>query len=210
MAITPTQRGKTRRSPLYSIPINDRFILKPHRSANAWWRRETKVQLLLAMLREGYKISEACKKAGITVAQYKYFVRRHPGFNDIRKYYNELLLNDARKSIAFGIAKNKKFALKYLNKTKPDEFPPPRLLKKVTALEEQLLGERERFLDELRQLKIIIGMYMEVTQGLTLGGWPKNRVVQAENAVRRYNSAHRRNNEMIRRYDSARSAKTPA
>ncbi len=200
MADTPTRQSKPRELPSYSIPIDDRFVLKPHRSANAWWKRETRVQLLLAMLREGYKITEACKKVGITLAQYKYFVRKHSGFNDVRKYYKEQLLNEARKSVALRIATNKRFALKYLNKTKPDEFPPPRLLKRVAALESAIKNEQEGYLEELRQLKIIISTYMEVTQRLSLRGAHKRLVDEAEKRVRAYNRLHKRNNEMIKRH----------
>lgn len=194
--------AKIKDLPSYTVPLEDNWILEVKPTANAWWKHEPKVHLLLAALREGYKIKEACKQARINLRQYKYFAQRHPEMFDIRQFFRKKLTERAERSVALRIAKDKRFALKYLTKKKPEEFPPPRLLKKIAQLEKDFEEERNGYLEELRQVKLILGMYAEVANELKpeLGGWFKRRVEEAEQLVRRYNGLHKSNKERIPRH----------
>ena len=188
------RRNKTKYLPTYTITLENGQELQIKPTANAWWKKEYKVRLLLAFLGEGYNIREACKKIGIKPYSYKYFVKSHPEITDIRKYYKNQLIEEARGSVARAIKKDKKFALRYFYKTKPEEFPRPALLNKISRMEEEFEKERDGYLDEIREVKAIMGMYMEVFHDLKkdLGGWYLEQVLAAEKRVREYNSVYKR------------------
>ncbi|MDQ3075937.1 MAG: hypothetical protein M3Q34_02315 [bacterium] len=190
--------------PLYSIPLKEDIYLKIKPTANAWWKDQSKVQRLMALLYVGLTVEKACKNIGISRRKYKYFVQIHPEVTEIHKIYKSGFLTTAERTVKDRVEKDPKFALKYLRKKKPEEFPPPLLLNKIVSLEEYAEEQKLGFLREVRELKIIIGMYKEVFDELRPGirGWYKERLNEADQVVRNYNKLHKRNNEKILNHKS--------
>lgn len=50
------------------------------KSANAWWMDRVKIQFLIQAFKRGFNVQQACQFTGITLAQYKYFVKKHPEY----------------------------------------------------------------------------------------------------------------------------------
>lgn len=193
------RRNNVQYLPSYSILVDGDRLLKIKPTANAWWKREPKVHLLLAALKDGYKLPEACKRADISMAQYKYFARVHPEIREIRKVFRSNNLAPIEKTIAEKAKTDAAFALRLKSKMDPEAFPPPGLLKKIGLIESHREEEQQGLLDELRSVKHILGMYVEVVNELRpqLGGWYQRAVAQAEDAVRAYNRTHRKHSERI-------------
>src|SRR3989344_4150223 len=159
-----SKRKSLRYLPSYYVLIGNNKHMEVRPTANAWWKREHKVHLLIRDLKDGYKIPKACKRAGISMAQYKYFARVHPEIKEIRKTLKNDISRNAGKTMAERAKSDPKFALRLRSKTNPEEFPPPPLLKRVSSLEAQIEQEREEHRDEIRGLKNIIETYREATQ----------------------------------------------
>ena len=71
----------------YGIRVNDALTLHILPTANAWWMDYAKTSKLVDAIVSGLKIREACESTEISVVQYKYFARKHPQINRIRKMY---------------------------------------------------------------------------------------------------------------------------
>lgn len=61
------------------------IILKPVATGRpSWWENRIKVENLIAAFKMDLTIEEACVKARISVAQYKYFCEIHPHFSAVK------------------------------------------------------------------------------------------------------------------------------
>lgn len=67
--------------------LSDKYFqdFEVEKSANAWWMDRRKVERLIESFKIGYNIIEACVFAGISIAQYKYFVQIHPEFSTVKE-----------------------------------------------------------------------------------------------------------------------------
>ncbi len=92
------------------------------KSDNAWWLDKGKIERLISAFKMDAAIMEACAYAGITYEQYKYFNEIHPDFSTVKQLCNELPTLQARQEVVKGIANDKEFALKYLERKKKNEF----------------------------------------------------------------------------------------
>ena len=111
-------RPKRTKQPQYTITdkyFPDFNVLK---SDNAWWVDKGKIERLISAFKMDAAIMEACAYAGITYEQYKYFNEIHPDFSTVKQLCNEL----PRQEVVKGIANDKEFALKYLERKKKNEF----------------------------------------------------------------------------------------
>lgn len=198
-------KSKEKFIPLYSVPLKDDYYFKVRPTANAWWKDQSKVQKLLALLYAGFTAEKACKDIGISNRKYKYFIKIHPSFVVIRNIYKSNLLVKSKKAVRAAVENDPKFALKYWSKRSPDEFPSGYFSTRIANLEQKHEDVVKRFSEELRELKIIIGMYQEVTNELKplMGGWYIEAAEKADAEVRKYNRMHRRNNERILKHKSA-------
>ena len=115
-------RPKRTKEPQYII--TDKYFpdLKVLKSDNAWWVDRGKIERLIAAFKMDAAIMEACAYAGITYEQYKYFNEIHPDFSTVKQLCNELPTLQARQEVVRGIANDKEFALKYLERKKKNEF----------------------------------------------------------------------------------------
>lgn len=102
------------------------------KSDNAWWVDRGKIERLIAAFKMDAAIMEACAYAGITYEQYKYFNEIHPDFSTVKQLCSELPTLKARQEVVNGIANDKEFALKYLERKRKVEF---------SLRQEHLLGE---------------------------------------------------------------------
>ena len=100
------------------------------KSANAWWMNKGKVDSLFAIFALDPTINEACAYIEITERQYKYFARLHPRIREVRARLSALVIIRARKTVVAGITGDKRFAMKYLQKKRPEEFGSPSRRKK--------------------------------------------------------------------------------
>ena len=115
-------RPKRTKQPQYTITdkyFPDFNVLK---SDNAWWVDKGKIERLIAAFKMDAAIMEACAYAGITYEQYKYFNEIHPEFSIVKQLCNELPTLQARQEVIKGIANDKEFALKYLERKRKNEF----------------------------------------------------------------------------------------
>ncbi len=115
-------RPKRTKQPQYTITdkyFPDFNVLK---SDNAWWVDKGKIERLISAFKMDAAIMEACAYAGITYEQYKYFNEIHPDFSTVKQLCNELPTLQARQEVVKGIANDKEFALKYLERKKKNEF----------------------------------------------------------------------------------------
>lgn len=162
-----------------------------------------KVCLLIAALSMGKNIEEACAHAGITRRQYIYFAELHPVIHQIRKNFKSDLVAKARLAVSKRVEVDPKFALRFLSKTKPGEFPRPPPLQRIAALESEIEEMAQDFHDqhnsEIRKLKFIIGAYRELVGGLRLEGGQKRSADALDAEIRAYNHLHKSNSVRIRR-----------
>lgn len=66
---------------------------------NGWWADRSKVMGLINCFKKGSKVEEACSFIGISVGQYKYFIKLHPAFLTVK----ERCLIGIKTLIRFGI-----------------------------------------------------------------------------------------------------------
>ena len=90
-------------------------------SANAWWLDKIKVVNLINHFKIDGTQEEACSVAGITKAQFDYFVEKHPIFSDIMGACRELPNIKARTTVNNNLNKVD-CAFKYLEKKRKKEF----------------------------------------------------------------------------------------
>ncbi len=111
---------------VYIIPNNNEELnLEVKYSANAWWMNRLKVTQLLASFAYDCPIRESCAAAGITLRQYKYFVRVHPIVREIRESTRVIPTLKARMAIVQAISDgNLKMCRWWLEKKRPGEFSP--------------------------------------------------------------------------------------
>jgi hypothetical protein len=110
--------------PEFAYTITDKYHpdLKIKNSANAWWIDRGKVERLISAFKIDASIGEACVYAGITYDQYKYFMIVHPEFSIIKELCSDLPTLQARQEVVKGIANDKEFAMKYLERKRKKEF----------------------------------------------------------------------------------------
>lgn len=115
-------RPKRTKQPIYTI--TDKYFpdFKVLKSDNAWWVDKGKIERLISAFKMDGAIMEACAYAGITYEQYKYFNEIHPEFSTVKQLCNELPTLQARQEVVKGIANDKEFALKYLERKRKNEF----------------------------------------------------------------------------------------
>lgn len=89
---------------------------------NAWWVDKVKVEKLIDAFKFDCSVMEACVYAGITYEQWVYFNEKHESFSQIRALVAELPSLQARQTVVKGLAGDKEFALKYLERKKRHEF----------------------------------------------------------------------------------------
>lgn len=89
---------------------------------NAWWASQAKVGKLIDAFKLDCSINEACVYAGITSDQWLYFVEKHPDFYRVKELISELPTLRARQEVVIGLANDKEFALKYLERKRKNEF----------------------------------------------------------------------------------------
>ena len=95
-------------------------------SANAWWMDQTKLNNLILILKIDCSLATACRFAGITPRQYKYFIHLHPKFRAAVGRYQLLPSMEARMTIVRGIKEGDlKIARWYLARKRPEEFGSP-------------------------------------------------------------------------------------
>lgn len=104
---------------------NDQLDIHLIKSANAWWMDIDKVISLIEAFRFDCTISEACTNAGITIKQYKYFAKLHPVIRSYKKFYSDMNVVRARRTVSKHIGKDFYAALRFLKRKRPEEFKPP-------------------------------------------------------------------------------------
>ncbi len=125
---------KLAKTPNIIYTIEDKYFEDFHvqKSANAWWIDRSKVERLIAAFKMDCIIEEAIVYAGISMAQWKYFVDVHPEFYAVKDACSQLPTLTARNEVVKGIVGDKEFALKYLERKRRKEF---------ASRKEMLLGE---------------------------------------------------------------------
>lgn len=104
------------------------LVLYVRHTANAWWKRPSKLyRLLLALEDYSSKVEEACEFAEITKKQYKYFARLHPVLSDRIKEakLQRALDRRAQKRSVLAplvISGNSRAIKQYLRLIEPDEY----------------------------------------------------------------------------------------
>lgn len=148
----------------YSIPLSFGLVLEAKESANAWWMDSQKVQNIIASFRIGLSIPHACAYVGITLRQYKYFVKLHPVFKEARRGF--ILEPDikARMTLINALSKgNIKVSWQWLEMYDPEfartpknpqpQEPPRQLPTQQRQESEAMISPEE--LDALKRLKAI-------------------------------------------------------
>lgn len=107
---------------IYTITDTNFEDLPVRNTANGWWLSRTKVESLINAFKMDCTIEEACSLAGISNRQYKHFLEVHPNFCDVVAACRLIPTYTARMEVVTGIAGDKEFALKYLERKKKDEF----------------------------------------------------------------------------------------
>lgn len=106
--------------------IDDVVLVEPfkvYKSANAWWMEKIKVQHLMEGFKKAYTIKEALILAGISEIQYKYFLKIHPEFYTVKqRCENGGISIVARETMFKAIQTDWRAAIRFLEKTCPDEF----------------------------------------------------------------------------------------
>lgn len=193
------RRNKIQYLPSFSVPLGNGQALEIKPTANAWWKSQIKVSRLLTSFRVGSRIPEACIEAGISRRQYKYFAHLHPEINKIRQVYKGELIKKAKATVEKNIEINPRFALRYLAKTKPEEFPQKprgifamRLKQEKEKFAMELEEARIDYRNDIRQLQNIIVLYESATR-FPEKGIDKAILLIIEKSVRQYNNGHRKN-----------------
>lgn len=109
------------RTVIYTVKdpyFNDFDVIFSH---NAWWAERSKVEALIQAFKIDATIAEACTYAGISVAQWKYFIEWHPDFSAIVEVCRQLPVLKARQAVIKDLD-NPDMALKYLERKRKDEF----------------------------------------------------------------------------------------
>lgn len=99
--------------------------LEVKHSANAWWMDRQKLHDLISVFSLGATIREARGYVGISEMQYKYFVREHPTFNEIRERLVLTPQINARITVVRALGTDPKMAWWWLKKKCPEEFGSP-------------------------------------------------------------------------------------
>lgn len=198
------EKNKEKFIPLYSVPLKDGYSFKVKSTANAWWKDQSKVQKLIALLYAGFGIERACRDIGISKSKYKYFIKIHPGFEVIKEVYKSALLKKANKNVRMKIETDPDFALKYLSKRNPEEYPSGHMSKRIKNINKEYEEKIDALLNELSTVKSIVARYQEVTNELlpNTRGWYKKAIELTNAEVVNYNRTHRRNNEVIFKHKS--------
>lgn len=198
------EKNKEKFIPLYSVALKDGYSFKVKSTANAWWKDQSKVQKLIALLYAGFGIERACRDVGISKSKYKYFIKIHPGFESIREVYKSALLKKASKNVRTKVETDPDFALKYLSKRNPEEYPSGYMAKRIENLNQEHQEKIDVLLGELRTVKHLVAMYQEVTNELlpNTRGWYNERIEYIDAEVLKYNKLHTMNNERIFKYKS--------
>ncbi len=150
--------------PEYTVPLGGDLYFKVRPTANAWWKNPYKVSILLGLLRAGVTLEEICKMIGITRRQYKYFALTHPEINKIKEAFLTEAKEVTKKTLISKIENSPSFALKYLNRTNPEQFPYPSHLEKIEGLKDQIESLVQKHREEIRRLKIVVAKYQAATR----------------------------------------------
>jgi hypothetical protein len=177
--------------PLYTVALGEGRSLKIRPSANAWWKNQSKVHRLIALFNVGVSAEKARKNIGITKRKYDYFVKKHPEVVQMQKEYKDETFVAAAKTVRDKALKDPKFSLKYWIKKEPDKFPPPRLLRKIKLIKEWMEEDWESYQEELRELRIIVGMFQEAIDPRTKE-WNKKYLERIRETVIFYNRKYRK------------------
>lgn len=148
--------------PAYTLRISDEIFLRVRPTANAWWKDQLTLCLLLSAISTGNTIEDACSHAGITVPQYKYFARLHPKMALIREHYKAKLVETSLSTIASKLKTNPSFALRYDRQKHPDQYPTSYLQKQVIELAEWRDEDEEYYLEQINKLNIVLGRFLEI------------------------------------------------
>ncbi len=136
-ADSPSKRPYKRAvpTPAYILSLPYGIKMNVLKSANAWWMDQFKVFILIESLGREATLEQACKDAGISLRQYKYFVKLHPQFVKAKSGFKQSLLYLARKTVGDVLsaeattesakARQIRLACWYLERKKPDEFGRP-------------------------------------------------------------------------------------
>lgn len=122
--VIPEERQTGQDSPYaYSITDVNFGEFKVLNSANAWWLDKIKVENLITHFKIDGSVEEACSLAGITRAQYDYFVELHKDFSEkILPSCKELPNIKARQVINNKMSESYQNAMDYLKRKKKSEF----------------------------------------------------------------------------------------
>ena len=118
-----TQVKKPKKSPKYIYTIKDKCFpdFEVLNTANAWWLDRVKVGDLISAFKIDATIEEACVYSGISLDQYKYFLKRHKEFSTIRDNCKNLPTLKARQSVVKGLDQTS-VAFEYLKRKRRKEF----------------------------------------------------------------------------------------
>ncbi len=88
------------------------------KSANAWWMKSNKVELLISSLKQGHTIKAACIIAGISRGQWQHFNKVHPEFIHIIEMCEQVQIEIALETVHRNL-KDPKMARWFLEKRHP-------------------------------------------------------------------------------------------
>jgi hypothetical protein len=128
LLVIPQKRKYTKRKPgiAYTKKLAFGLLLEVKGSANGWWVDRELVERLVDALSYDLSIPQACAYAGITVAQYKYFVRQYPVFNEARRGYQMYPLLQAKLRIVRAIKEgNLRICRWYIQRHDAAQFGSP-------------------------------------------------------------------------------------
>ena len=103
----PLARLQTKNSPKKVIAQPIAYVIKDKafgefevlNSSNGWWLEKRKVEDLISAFKMGCTDAEAWANAGISKAQWDYFVQLHKNFSDVKAALKQLPRLKARKTI---------------------------------------------------------------------------------------------------------------
>ena len=110
--------------PKYIYTIKDKHFpnFQVLNTANAWWLDRVKVEELIKAFKLDSTIEEACVYIGISITQYKYFIKLHSEFYPIKEACKEIPNLKARETVVSNIQKSYSNAMDYLSRKKKAEF----------------------------------------------------------------------------------------
>lgn len=124
MEKTTEKKRQTGKKGKFAYTIKDKYFpdLRVLNTANAWWLDRAKVQALIDAFKIDSPIEEACVLAGISLDQYKYFVKLHSEFSSVKDSCKSLPVSTARTTVVANLGKSSHNSMEYLKRKKRIEF----------------------------------------------------------------------------------------